>query len=701
MKLRPRHRKAPPPELTELPRRFVPRGGMSIDPDEIIVDLFAGGGGASLGIEMALGRKVDVAINHDRDAVAMHKANHPETEHHIEDIADVDPLVVCRGRRVGLLWASPDCTDHSRAKNGAIVRDRKVRALANIVIAWAAAVRPRVIMLENVQEWWDWGPLDENGKIDKDRKGESRALWWSRLEALGYKISMRILRASDYGVPTSRTRLFIIARCDGLDPEMDWPDATHGPGRESPYRTAAECIDYSLPCPSVFMTHEEARAFTKATGIKCKRPLADKTMQRIRRGLFKYVLNAAKPFTIRLTGDDPRVHDIDEPMRTVTAANRGELGFVTPLVTPVKTWGGGGNEAAPADRPLRTVTTSDRGEYAVVQPHLVSYYGDGEGGLDRASGLDEPVPTVTTANRFAVVTPFVAQTAYGEGKGKTRRRGLGAHGPEEPLPTVTAHSTGYAVVAPTLIQTGYGERPGQAPRCLNIKAPLGTVISGGGGNGNGKHAVVQTRMERVASFIYKGYGGDDSPKRTGGFPGAADAGKPLSTVTCKDHNGVVVSHLVKMRGTSESHMESSAMPAETPVPTISAQGNHVGEVRAFLTRYNGTGEGQLLDESLGTVTTHDRFGIVMIEGVAHQIIDIGMRMLEPRELYRAQGFPDWYIIDPIVETTRTTRKGRKITKIGPLSKTGQVEKCGNSVCPPLACALVMSVFSRQRAAVAA
>lgn len=583
--------------------------------DELIIDCFAGGGGASVGIETALGRSPDIAINHDRDAIEMHKANHPSTEHYIEDVYDVDPRAVTQGRPVGLAWFSPDCTEHSKAKNGSIKRDKKVRGLAWVACDWARLVRPRVILLENVEEWWDWGPLDDEGKINKARKGEWRELWWVTLERLGYKLSMRVMKSCDYGAPTSRKRLYIIARCDGIDPEDCWPEATHGPGR-MPYRTAAECIDYSLPCPSIFMTATEARKFTKATGIKVKRPLADKTMKRIRRGLFKYVLGAAKPFTVRLTGAeigtsgyrDDRVYDLDEPMRTVTAAPRGEFSFVAPV--------------------------------------LARYNGDGAGGDDRAHDVREPLPTQTTANRFAVI-------------------------------------------APTMIQTGYGERPGQAPRCLDLHAPLGTIIAGGAGNGNGKHALVQSRLEKVAAWIYKGYGGEDSAKRKGGFAGAAPIDRPLSTVTCQDHNNLAVSHMIKLRGTSEGHMDASSLPAESPVPTISAGGTHIGEVRAFLQKYYGNGTPEDLREPLDTLTTKDRFGIVMVEGEAFQIVDIGMRMLEPRELFRAQGFPDTYIIDPIVAIKKNGRVKR-------LSKTAQVEKCGNSVTPPVACALVLGCFPAAR-----
>jgi DNA (cytosine-5)-methyltransferase 1 len=529
---------------------------------EWIVDLFAGGGGASLGIEMALGRSPNVAVNHDAPAVAMHKANHPDTEHYLEDIFDVDPRVVCRGNAVGLLWASPDCTDHSRAKNGSITRNRRVRCLANVLHHWAATVRPRVMVLECVEELADWGPLDDEGKIVKSRKGESFQDWWVRLERMGYRLSKRSLSACDFGAPTSRKRMYIIARCDGIDPEDCWPEATHGPGRAQPWRTAAECIDYSLPCPSIFMTKVDAKKYTIETGIRLKRPLVDKTMQRIRRGIYKYVLECARPF-----------------------------------IVPVSHGGVGRNDHR------------NRGEFGLV--------------------------------------------------------------------------------APTLVQTGYGERVGQAPRCLDLGKPLGTVISGGTG-GNGKHAL-------VAAFLGKGYS-----ERSGGWNGGQALDAPAGTITTRDHHNLVLGHMVKLRGTSDAHMEASSLHSETPCPTVSAGGNHIGEVRAFLSKYYGNGTPESLTEPLDTITTKDRFGLVVVDGEQYQIVDIGFRMLEPRELFTAQGFPRSYIIDPIctrVLEYKHKRTGRIVrrTVTGPLTETMQVEKCGNSVSPPVACSIVRSVFAKQPA----
>lgn len=677
--------------------------------DEVIIDLFAGGGGWSLGIEQALGRSPDAAVNHDPDAVAMHKVNHPETEHYIEDIYDVNPTMVCRGKRCGLLVMSPDCTEHSRAKNGAIVRDRKVRSLADVVHRWVAEVRPRVIFLENVDEWKDWGPLDEHGKIIKDRKGELFQLWWTRLERAGYRLSTRLLCAADFGAPTSRKRRFVIAIDQSqweVDPETLWPEATHGPGRAQPWRTAAECIDYTEECPSIFMNKRQARAYTRRTGIRCKRPLVKTTMRRIRRGLWKYVLKNARPFIVPVSHaakseTEARVHDTDEAFRTVTGANRGELALVQPYVARYNGDVEGAERTAQLDMPLSTADTSNR--FALVTPYVARYNGQSVG-QDTA----EPLTTVDCNDRFAVVTPYVARTdmhqsnagcAY-DANDPLRTQCTGGSfavvapmvvpvkswggGGNDAAPANKAHRTittskrgEFAIVAPTLIQTGYGERPGQAPRCLDITKPLGAVISGGTG-GNGKHAIVETR---IAAFISKGFS-----EQQGGFNGASSIDTPLHTITQRDHNNLALSWMTKLRGTSDAHMDASSMPLETPVPTISAGGNHIAEVRAFLAKQ--------CDDAVDDPEL--RAGILRIDGARYQITDIGMRMFKARELFRAQGFPDSYIIDPVTTRTLTwTRNGKTYRRqvTGPLTETIQIEKCGNSVPPPVACAIVRSVFA--------
>lgn len=521
---------------------------------ELIVDSFAGGGGASLGISWAVGRGPDIAINHDAEAIALHRANHPESTHFCEDVWKVDPVKACAGRPVGLMWLSPDCKHFSKAKGGKPV-SKKIRGLAWIAVRWAKAVRPRVIVLENVEEFQTWGPVLEDGKPCQDRKGRTFKAFKTRLQKLGYVVEHDELRACDYGTPK----------------------ATHGRGRPLPWHTAAECIDWSISCPSIFLTPSEAKA------IGVKRPLAANTMRRIANGLKKFVLDNPRPFIVSLThqGGD-RLESIDEPFRTVTGAKRGEKALVVPYLTEHAN--ATNPRSFPADGPLRTQCAQVKGGH-------------------------------------------------------------------------------FAMVAPTLVQTGYGERDGQAPRSLDIEKPLGTVVGGGV-----KHAL-------VSAFMAKHYGGHETP--------GSQMGLPLDTITGRDHNALVASSLVKLRGTS-----NHGQPIDVPAATISAQGNHLAEVRAFLIKYYGTEQDPRLELPLHTVTSKERFGLVTVEGIDYAIADIGMRMLQPRELYRAQGFPDSYRIE-------IDFNGK------PLNKTAQVRMCGNSVCPPLAEAIVRANYSTQAGEVAA
>ena len=494
---------------------------------ELVVDLFAGGGGASTGIEQAIGRHVDIAINHAADAVALHQANHPQTLHFVSDVFEVDPLVVADGRPVGLLWASPDCKHFSKAKGGKPV-NKNIRSLAWVVVKWAKLVRPRVICLENVEEFQTWGPLLKDGRPCPDRKGRTFARWKQALEALGYKVEHRELRACDYGAPTIRKRLFLVARCDGMP--IVWPAQTHAekPAKGSglkPWRTAAECIDWSLPCPSIF---------------ERERPLAAATLRRIAHGVMRYVVNAAEPYVVR-----------------------------------------------------------------------IGHTGHGDSGKVRS--VREPVSTITSKAE-------------------------------------------HLLCSPTLVQTGYGEREGQAPRAPGLHKPLGTVVAGAS-----KHAL-------VAAFLAKHYTGVVGSQLQ----------DPIGTVTSVDHHSLVTSNMIKLRGTSNS------AATDAPLGTISAQGTHHAEVRAFLTAYYGSDQDTPLDDPLHTVTTKPRFGLVTVAGQQYEIADIGMRMLQPRELYRAQGFPDTYIIDRGAD-------GRV------LPKDAQVRMCGNSVCPPLARSLVAANYTERQA----
>lgn len=543
----------------------------------MIIDSFAGGGGASTGIEMALGRSPDVAINHDPAALAMHEINHPETRHLINSIYAVDPRdVVPAGRRVGLAWFSPDCKHHSKAKGGKPV-EKNIRDLAWVVVHWAERVRPDVIMLENVEEFQDWCPLTPDNRPDLTRRGETFKEWVNRLRRLGYKVEWRQLRACDYGAPTIRKRLFVIARRDGLP--IIWPTPTHGApdspeviaGTKQPWRTAAEIIDWSLPCPSIFDTSAEIMA---KHGLRAVRPLKDATLRRIARGVMRYVIEAKQPFVVTCnhSGDSFRGQGLDEPFKTLTAT-RDAHGLVVPSLVNVansKTTGRGPN-AWPADEPLRTLTSSPG--FAVTIPTLVSYYGEGDGGLQRANAPDRPIGTVTTANRHALVAAFLAQ-----------------------------HNAG-------------------------------------------------PRMDSNA-----------------GRP--ADA--PLSTLTTRGtQQQIVAASLLSMHG--NARRDSSI---QAPHPTLCAGGQHSAVIAAFLQKYYGQGLGQEAGTPLHTLGTRDTFGLVTVEidGQTYAITDIGMRMLTPREQFRAQGFPDSYIIDRAPD-------GRAMTK------TEQTRMCGNSVCPPLAAAL--------------
>lgn len=437
---------------------------------ELIVDNFAGGGGASTGIEMATGYSVDIAINHDPEAIRMHKTNHPSTKHYCESVWDVDPVKVCGGHPVALAWFSPDCKHFSKAKGGK-PKDKNIRGLAWVACRWAGLVRPRVIMLENVEEFKTWGPLNRAHRPIKKKQGVTYRKFVSQLQALGYEVQTRELVAADYGAPTMRKRFFLIARCDGRP--ITWPEPTHAPadseavkaGRLKSYAGAYTQIDFSLPCPSIFDTSEEIK---QKYGIRAVRPLAEKTMRRIARGLKKFVLDNPEPFIV------------------------------------------------------------DRKAYALIQ-----YHSETAAHEVRGQGIREPIMTVDGSNRYGLVTGFLSKF-YKSGTGQDMR---------EPLHTITTS------------------------------------------------------------------------------PG------------------------------------------------------HFGEVRAFLVKYYGQGTGQPITDPLDTIPTHDRFGLVTIQGVDYQIVDIGLRMLEPRELYGCQGFPDDYIIDH-------DYSGKSYPR------SEQVKRCGNAVCPPIPAAMV-------------
>ena len=570
---------------------------------ELLIVNFAGGGGSCTGIEMALGRRVDVAINHDPEAIAMHKANHPETKHYCESVWDVNPRDVTQGRPVGLVWLSPDCKHFSKAKGGKPV-EKKIRGLAWVTLRWAA-LKARVIMLENVEEFVTWGPLvegpDGNMRPCPKRKGREFNVFVNALRRQGYEVEWRVLRACDYGTPTIRKRLFLIARCDGQP--IVWPAPTHADPKTAkdkklkPWRTAAECIDWSIPCPSIF---------------ERSKPLADATLRRIAKGIMRYVVNAAEPF-------------------------------------------------------------------------IVKYYGEKDSGEFRGHGLNEPIHTQSTENRFALVAPVLTEHANASSP-----RCMPV---DQPLRTICAQTKGghHALIAPTMIQTGYGEREGQEPRALDIEKPIGTLV------GSQKHALVSAFLAKhytgvvgddlrnpvptvtsvdhnslvSANLIHMGHGEQSANGQPRFSHGIRDIEQPLNTVTASGAAaGLVTTNLVKMRG------DNVGQPVEAPLQTISAQGTHFAEVRAFLIAYYGVDQDPRLEDPMHTVTANDRFGLVTVAGQEYQIADIGLRMLAPRELYRAQGFPDSYIIGD------NPAQGLSLTK------TAQVRMVGNSVCPPVAAALV-------------
>ena len=665
--------------------------------EELIVDSFAGGGGASEGIRWALGRGPDIAINHDELAIAQHRANHPETRHIESNIWQVDPEII-GPRRVGLLWASPDCTHHSKAKGGKPVKRHK-RDLAWVIVQWAKVARPRVIILENVEEFKDWGPLNAEGKPCPIRKGQTFKKWVGKLKRHGYRVECSEIRSYVYNTPTIRKRLYVIARCDGRP--IVWPEATHGTpsdpaviaGRRQIYPTAAKCIDWDLPCPSIFDTSEQIR---ELYGIRAKRPLADKTLKRIARGVMRYVVDAAEPFIVPVThAGDYRSNSINEPLRTQTTAKRGEHALVMPFVAGVAHGDGQGRGHAewPLDEPLRTVTAS--GDKAIVSPILAGVGGRAGQSPERSTAA--PFATLTAKPDTVLVAPFVTKF----------RSGATGHPINEPLATVTANGEskrpGGAVplglVAASLVQTGYGEREGQAPRSLDIQAPLGTQVAGAC-----KHALVAAHISRqfgasvghdadqplgtvtsggagksalVSAFLAQH---NDGPRP--GKPGH-DVREPVSTVTTAGSQqnlvqaDLIAAHQINLKGSDRRDSEMTE-----PVPAICAGGNHAGQVYAFLQSYYGTEQASgHLDRPMPTDTARDRFGLVTVEveGQTYVIVDIGMRMLTPRERYRAQGFPDDYIIDHGIGPDG---------EVIPLSKEAQGRACGNSVCPPVAAALV-------------
>nr|DAJ09548.1 MAG TPA: DNA cytosine methyltransferase [Caudoviricetes sp.] len=621
---------------------------------------------------MAIGRSVDIAINHDPNAVAMHTTNHPDTLHYCESVYEVRPKIATAGRPVALAWFSPDCRHFSKAK-GAKPVEKAIRGLAWVVLRWGLDVKPRVMKLENVEEFKTWGPLLAGEmRPDPARAGETFEAFIGMLttgisadhpalaecceflnisldseeaarlvKGLGYAVEYRELRACDYGAPTIRKRFFMVMRCDGKP--IVWPEPTHGDpkspavqaGKLAPWRTAAECIDWSIAAPSIFGR---------------KKPLAENTLKRIARGIQRFVLDNPTPFIVKCNHTSTRSgydcfrgQSLNEPLQTITKKHG--YAIAVPHLTKFRTGATGQEVTEPV--PTITAGTSKR-----------------PGGNGHALGMVE-----------AALTPFVGRQ-FGASVG---------HRADEPSATITAGGGGKSqLVMPTLIQMGYGERPGQEPRVLQLDNPLGTVTAGG------------NKFATVSAFLAKHYGGNyagpgvglDEPAHSvttvdhhavvaahlmvnnTGHPGGV-VDQPTHTITTGNHHAAVTSHLVKLRGTCRDGQRT-----DQPMPTITAGGTHVGEVKTMLAvdGYNEQRAQQTL-EFLREYCGPDSTGLVTLDGVVYRIVDIGMRMLQPHELYRAQGFPEWYIIDQDFRGVK-------------YAKDKQVARCGNAVPPPFAEALV-------------
>lgn len=538
---------------------------MNIFVPGIDVDMFAGGGGASSGILAATGKSPEIAINHNDNALSMHEANHPETMHILENIWKVAIDDYTDGRQINNLWASPDCRHFSKARGGKPT-SKSVRGLAWSIVRFVHDLgrnRPMKIFLENVEEFLGW---------------EDFNAWAKELKRYGYKMEHKQLRACDYGAPTIRKRLFIIMRRDGK--KIVWPKPTHGKlgspavisGKLKPWRTAAEIIDWSIPCPSIFDTKAEIK---EKFGLNSIRPLADNTLKRVAAGVFRYVIEAEHPFFVSLGQQ------------------------------------GGSNRSA--FDPMSTITASQGDMNCVVTPTLVN----------------------------------VANS-------KTTGRGPNTWDIEEPTRTITS-SPGFAVVAPQLIQMGYGDKLGQKPRVLDLDKPVGTITAQG------------NKFALVSAFLAQ-----HNTQRSGVNSGR-EVDAPLSTITGRGtQQNIVAANMIHLKGSNRNDAS-----VEAPLNTITAGGTHAGLIAAFLTKYYGVQQAPDLHSPLHTITTKDRFTLVVvhINGDPYVITDIGMRMLTPRELFRAQGFPPEYIIDRGAD-------GRVFTK------TEQIHKCGNSVPPPLVEAIV-------------
>lgn len=647
--------------------------------DAVVVDTFAGGGGAGRGIARAMGRHADIAINHDPKAIAMYARNHPDTMTVLEDVFIADLPLLTSGRRVAALWASPDCKHFSRAKGGKPV-DKKIRSLAWVLVKWAHQIKPERMFLENVREFRDWGPLlpalrcgkckwkgvehelvtkrvhsycpkcgsrrvdpllvldKQSGQMvraevpDPKRKGLTFRRWCGRLRSAGYELDFRDMNAADYGVPTHRRRLFGVLRCDGKP--IRWPEPTHCDPRrladiplfatqsgfdKKPWRTAAECIDWSIPCPSIFDR---------------KRDLAPATLARVAKGIVKEVLQNPRPFIVGVGGRMGQTEPapIDQPSNTITAKN--DRALVTPYLVPITHTMSDGRLPHSVQKPLPTITTAKGGELTVVTPYLVPVTHQGDRNVN---AVDQPAPTITGANRGEIMlcSPVMVRNFHGDSQSSA---------PNEPLSTITTQTNKHLLVAPVIAQLAHGNGKDGTwgdSRTADARAPLGTIHAGGN-----NHAL-------VSAFLAKHYGGVVGH----------DLDRPIGTVTGVDHHSLVTANLL--------HLNNNTNPSSPldPLWTVASGGNHAALVYSFLIKYYGTGVSALLSDPLDTVTANDRFGlvVVVIDGELWVMTDIGLRMLTPRELARCQGFDDGFLLSG--------------------NKTNDVARIGNSVPPAMSEAL--------------
>ena len=643
--------------------------GFSTQDDEIVVDFFCGGGGAGTGLEMGLGRAVNVAKNHSPQAISMHTVNHPGAVHFTTDVFDGDPDTECGGKAVGWFHMSPDCTHHSQAAGGQ-PRKREIRNLSWIGLKWAGKKKPRVISLENVKQILQWGPLiakrckstgrvmklggaiAEPGEVvpvhqqflvpDPKRRGQTWAVFVAELQRLGYAVEWRVIKACDFGAPTSRERLFMIARCDGQS--IVWPESTHAknPAKgQKKWRTAAECIDWTIPSKSIF---DRAK------------PLAPATLRRIAKGMKKFVIDAADPFIVPIANwSGESVQSAHEPLRTVTSWPRGgSFAMASPIIAPATHQGS--DRINDPHAPLPTVTCANRGELTLISPVLVGAGGPQYSG--KPTAINQPAGTLMTQNHRAVA-------------------------------------------AAALVQLGNGDKPGSAPRSADLAQPLGTIMASGG-----KYGIATALMAQMnGGFNTTDAKSVDDPMTTVTNTGsqqqlvtanlvhlrgncdARDTADPLHTISAGGtHHGLVTAFMERQFGASVGQ------GVDEPAPTITAGGGgksslvelqlspevEAGALRvaAFLISYYGTENMSAADAPAPTITTKDRLGLVTvtIKGTPYVIVDICLRMLQPAELYKAQGFPADYIISHGAD-------GK------PFTKTQQVHMCGNSVSPPPMAAL--------------